>query len=105
MISNFKFQISNFKQYQFINKFGFYLFTAFFLLTAYCLPLTAQSLPVAAPNTVGMSAEKLNQIDALVEKAIADKKMPGAVVLVGHAEISSIAKHSAIVRLCRRLKR
>ncbi|MGI8639281.1 MAG: exo-beta-N-acetylmuramidase NamZ domain-containing protein [Pyrinomonadaceae bacterium] len=44
----------------------------------------AQSLPVAAPQTVGMSAEKLNQIDALVEKDIADKKLPGAVVLVGH---------------------
>jgi uncharacterized protein YbbC (DUF1343 family)/CubicO group peptidase (beta-lactamase class C family) len=44
----------------------------------------AQSLPVAAPNSVGMSAEKLNQIDSLVEKAIADKNMPGAVVLVGH---------------------
>ena len=31
-----------------------------------------------------MSAEKLNQIDALVEKDIADKKLPGAVVVVGH---------------------
>ena len=44
----------------------------------------AQGLPVAAPNTVGMSAEKLNQIDALVEKDIADKKLPGAVVVIGH---------------------
>jgi len=44
----------------------------------------AQGLPLAAPQTVGMSAEKLNQIDALVEKDIADKKLPGAVVLVGH---------------------
>ncbi|MBA2494467.1 MAG: beta-lactamase family protein, partial [Acidobacteria bacterium] len=43
-----------------------------------------QSLPVAAPQSVGMSAEKLNQIDALVEKDIADKKLPGAVILVGH---------------------
>ena len=31
-----------------------------------------------------MSATKLNQIDALVAKDIADKKLPGAVVLVGH---------------------
>ena len=45
---------------------------------------TAQGLPVAAPNTVGMSAEKLNQIDALVEKDITDKKLPGAVVVIGH---------------------
>lgn len=38
----------------------------------------------AAPQATGMSAEKLAQIDALVEKDIADKRMPGAVVLVGH---------------------
>ena len=44
----------------------------------------AQGLPVAVPNTIGMSAEKLNRIDALVEKDIADKKLPGAVVVIGH---------------------
>ncbi len=44
----------------------------------------SQVLPPAAPNTAGMSAEKLNRIDALVEKDIADKKLPGAVVIVGH---------------------
>ncbi|HEX8638321.1 MAG TPA: serine hydrolase, partial [Pyrinomonadaceae bacterium] len=44
----------------------------------------AQGLPIAAPQTVGMSAAKLNQIDALVNKDIADKKLPGAVVIVGH---------------------
>jgi CubicO group peptidase (beta-lactamase class C family) len=43
-----------------------------------------QSLPVALPQAVGMSAEKLKQIDALVEQDIADKKLPGAVVVVGH---------------------
>ncbi len=31
-----------------------------------------------------MNAAKLNQIDALVEADIAAKKLPGAVVLVGH---------------------
>ncbi|MEP7038746.1 MAG: serine hydrolase domain-containing protein, partial [Acidobacteriota bacterium] len=50
---------------------------------AFCIS-SAQGLPIAAPNTVGMSAEKLNQIDALVEKDIADKKLPGAVVVIGH---------------------
>ncbi|MGI8789098.1 MAG: exo-beta-N-acetylmuramidase NamZ domain-containing protein [Pyrinomonadaceae bacterium] len=50
----------------------------------FCAFADAQSLPLAAPQTIGMSAEKLNQIDALVEKDIADKKLPGAVVLVGH---------------------
>lgn len=44
----------------------------------------AQALPSAPPQTVGMNAAKLNQIDALVEADIAAKKLPGAVVLVGH---------------------
>ncbi|MBA3634132.1 MAG: DUF1343 domain-containing protein [Acidobacteria bacterium] len=48
------------------------------------ISVKAQSLPIAAPQSVGMSAEKLNRIDALVEKDIADKKLPGAVILVGH---------------------
>lgn len=43
----------------------------------------AQGLPSAKPEAVQMSAVKLNQIDGLVNQAIADKKMPGAVVLVG----------------------
>lgn len=45
---------------------------------------SAQGLPVAAPQAVGMNAAKLNQIDALVEADIAAKKLPGAVVVVGH---------------------
>jgi uncharacterized protein YbbC (DUF1343 family)/CubicO group peptidase (beta-lactamase class C family) len=65
----------------FIHNFGLQIIL---LLTAYCTLLTAQGLPVALPQTVGMSAEKLNRIDALVEKDIADKKLPGAVVVVGH---------------------
>ena len=54
---------------------------------AVCLMFSAagaQRLPSVAPQTDEMSAEKLNQIDALVEKDIADKKLPGAVVLIGH---------------------
>ncbi|MFT3744864.1 MAG: DUF1343 domain-containing protein [Pyrinomonadaceae bacterium] len=45
---------------------------------------SAQGLPVVPPQTVGMNAAKLNQIDAIVEADIAAKKLPGAVVLVGH---------------------
>ncbi|MFM9903890.1 MAG: exo-beta-N-acetylmuramidase NamZ domain-containing protein [Pyrinomonadaceae bacterium] len=48
------------------------------------MKISAQGLPVAAPQTVGMNAAKLDQIDALVEADIAAKKLPGAVVLVGH---------------------
>ena len=55
------------------------VFTLIFFSFAY-----SQGLPVAAPQTVGMNAAKLNQIDALVEADIKDKKLPGAVVLVGH---------------------
>jgi uncharacterized protein YbbC (DUF1343 family)/CubicO group peptidase (beta-lactamase class C family) len=62
---------------------GFLVLICFYL----CLSVAnilAQGLPVAAPQTVGMNAAKLNQIDALVEADIAAKKLPGAVVLVGH---------------------
>ena len=56
--------------------FAFLLFTSYFV--------HAQGLPVTAPQAVGMSAAKLNRIDALVEADINDKKLPGSVVLVGH---------------------
>jgi uncharacterized protein YbbC (DUF1343 family)/CubicO group peptidase (beta-lactamase class C family) len=55
------------------------------LFTFYLLPFTfGQGLPVAKPEAVGMSSAKLNQIEDLVNKDIADKKLPGAVVIVGH---------------------
>jgi uncharacterized protein YbbC (DUF1343 family)/CubicO group peptidase (beta-lactamase class C family) len=58
------------------------------IIFAFCLftfaVANAQGLPVALPNTVGMNAAKLASIDALVEKDIADKKLPGAVVIIGH---------------------
>ena len=63
---------------------GFLLLIALFLDTANVSSVSAQGLPVAAPQTVGMSAAKLDQIDALVNKDIADKKLPGAVVVIGH---------------------
>jgi uncharacterized protein YbbC (DUF1343 family)/CubicO group peptidase (beta-lactamase class C family) len=55
----------------------------FILLGVFSGSAFAQGLPLAAPPTVGMNAEKLKQIDALVEKDIAAKKLPGAVVVVG----------------------
>lgn len=43
----------------------------------------AQSfLEIATPKSVAVSAEKLNLIDQLVEQEIANKKLPGAVILV-----------------------
>ena len=46
--------------------------------------VSSQGLPLASPQSVGMDPDKLNQIDALVQQDIQDKKLPGAVVLVGH---------------------
>ena len=39
---------------------------------------------MAAPQSVGMNAAKLDQIERLVNQDIAEKKLPGAVVIVGH---------------------
>ncbi len=64
--------------------------SAVYFLLSFCLcasvanSVRAQGLPVAAPQTVGMNAAKLDQIEALVNADIADKKLPGAVVIVGH---------------------
>ena len=44
----------------------------------------SQELPLAAPHTVGMNAAKLDQIEQLVLADVAAKKLPGAVVVVGH---------------------
>jgi uncharacterized protein YbbC (DUF1343 family)/CubicO group peptidase (beta-lactamase class C family) len=76
------FAINKLRNYSLRCGFAAAMFFAFCLLPfAFA---EAQSLPVALPQTVGMNAAKLNQIDALVAKDIADKKLPGAVVLVGH---------------------
>jgi uncharacterized protein YbbC (DUF1343 family)/CubicO group peptidase (beta-lactamase class C family) len=42
-----------------------------------------QGLPLASPASVGMNAAKLDQIEQLVNADIADRKLPGAVVIVG----------------------
>jgi uncharacterized protein YbbC (DUF1343 family)/CubicO group peptidase (beta-lactamase class C family) len=63
--------------------FVFALFICVYLYSS-AVPILSQGLPIAKPEATGMSAEKLNQIDALVNKDIADKKLPGAVVIVGH---------------------
>ncbi|MGH9945478.1 MAG: serine hydrolase, partial [Pyrinomonadaceae bacterium] len=53
------------------------------LLLALTLPSLASSLPGAQPAAVGMSAERLAQIDAVVAQAIERRETPGAVVLAG----------------------
>lgn len=51
------------------------------LSIVFVAPTVAADLPVAAPASVGMSAERLARIDAAVGEAIARKETPGAVVL------------------------
>ncbi|MFN0141809.1 MAG: exo-beta-N-acetylmuramidase NamZ domain-containing protein [Pyrinomonadaceae bacterium] len=65
------------------NRFYFFasLFLCVFALNGF---VVSQGLPLAKPESVGMNSAKLAQIDELVNKDIADKKLPGAVVLVGH---------------------
>jgi uncharacterized protein YbbC (DUF1343 family)/CubicO group peptidase (beta-lactamase class C family) len=51
------------------------------LLVIFVAQTVTANLPVAAPASVGMSAERLARIDAAVGEAIARKETPGAVVL------------------------
>ena len=55
------------------------------ILFGFCLLPFAfpQGLPIVRPESVGMSSAKLNQIASLVNRDILDKKLPGAVVIVG----------------------
>lgn len=48
-----------------------------------CLGLSfAQALPTANPESVGMSGERLEKITSALNQEVADKKLPGAVVMV-----------------------
>ncbi|MBA3442028.1 MAG: hypothetical protein H0T92_19385, partial [Pyrinomonadaceae bacterium] len=56
--------------------------TATFLLLALTAQTFAATLPTASPAAVGMSAERLAQMDGVIQQAIAKGETPGAVVLV-----------------------
>ena len=43
----------------------------------------AQSLPVAAPEQVGLSTERLNKITATLRADVEKGVIPGAILLVG----------------------
>jgi CubicO group peptidase (beta-lactamase class C family) len=57
------------------------LMTAVFTLAAVSAAM-AQPLPTANPASVGMSAERLEKITSVLSQDVADKKLPGAVVMV-----------------------
>ncbi len=54
----------------------------FAIVAAACLSLFGQGLPTASPETVGLSAERLDRIGAAVQRAIDDNRISGAVTLV-----------------------
>lgn len=54
----------------------------------------AQTLPVATPESVGLSTERLARLEARIEEYIADELIAGAVTLVArHGEIVHLESH------------
>ena len=54
----------------------------FFAFLALCCTASAQELPKVLPQEAGLSADKLQRIDALFNEAVAKKQIAGAVVLL-----------------------
>ena len=44
--------------------------------------LSAQSLPLAAPQSLGFDARRLGRVDEVINNAVKDKDIPGAVLLI-----------------------
>lgn len=70
------------------NLVSFYLASVWFCialcLSAFAASAFSQALLVSSPRSAGMNPDKLAEIGPAVEQAIAEKDLPGAVVLVGH---------------------
>ena len=56
------------------------VFVALLLAVGVCF---GQGLPTAVPESVGMSSAKLAKINEVVNQSITEKKLPGAVVIIG----------------------
>jgi hypothetical protein len=52
------------------------IFISILFCVLFALALNGQGLPLAPPQSVGMNAAKLEQIEPLVNADIADKKLP-----------------------------
>lgn len=61
-------------------------FPVAFLLAGFVCNLTAADLPRVSASDAGLNGEKLVEIDGLVATAIAEKKMPGCVILIGRPD-------------------
>jgi hypothetical protein len=58
------------------------------LIFVVALATTAQELPTAKPETIGLSSERLERIGKAVQKSIDDKRIAGAVTLVVRQVVS-----------------
>ncbi len=61
---------------------NFRFFRFLFIVALLQTPLFAQGLPVAKPESVGMSSERLKRIEPLIQKYVDDGKLAGVVSLV-----------------------
>src|SRR5260370_9762447 len=61
-------------------------------------PAAEKPLPVTAPETLGVSAARLAQIDGAVRHAMARGDMPGAVVGVVHRRHARFREPSPLLR-------
>jgi len=52
------------------------------IAAAWTAVAVAQPLPKASPESVGMSTERLGKLTAALQQEVADKRLPGAVVMV-----------------------
>src|SRR5579862_6594604 len=63
------------------------------------VPLRAQELQSAKPETVGLSSERLERITAKVQQSIDDKRIAGAVTLVArHGKVVFFKSQGALDR-------
>lgn len=68
------------------------LIFSLFALNAAAAEPAAGRLPHGTPADAGLSSEKLQQIDAIVQEGLEQKKMPGCVLLVGRRDKIALLK-------------
>ena len=64
------------------NRFPIRLLVVATLVACAAGTVLAQALPTASPESVGMSSQRLDKLTAMLRQEVADKKLPGAVVMV-----------------------
>ncbi len=72
---------------------------AFGLVALPAAPGQTTATPASAPAAAAFDLRKLDAIEPLVRQAMAEKKLPGAVVLIGRGDPSSIRRPSATAPL------